>query len=149
MSDVRLTFVSRIARLAALAALTLSASPALASHHEHTSGSFAGVKADHGTVTHRVEQGQDVLVLSDDFKVPDAPDAHWQIVDSKGTTYLLSRLIVKPDQTLRNRLVVPAYVRDVAKVQMWCAYAEVLLGEASFQAPLALRTSPSPVAASR
>src|SRR5689334_9757937 len=134
MNHVRRT----VARLAAIAALALSASPALASHHEHTSGSFAGPKADRGTVTHRVEQGQDVLVLSDDFKVPDAPDPHWQIVDSKGTTYLLSRVVVKPDQTVKSRIVVPAYVRDVAKVQIWCAYAETLLGEAVFAAPVAL-----------
>jgi len=28
--------------------------------------------------------------------------------------------------------VLPAYVKDVAKVQIWCAWAEALLGEASF-----------------
>ncbi|MGQ0666409.1 MAG: hypothetical protein ACT4O4_05180, partial [Nitrospiraceae bacterium] len=29
-------------------------------------------------------------------------------------------------------ITLPAYVSDVAKVQIWCAFAEVLLGEASF-----------------
>jgi hypothetical protein len=37
----------------------------------------------------------------------------------------------------QNRTItVPAYVKDVAKVQIWCAYAEVLLGEASFASPV-------------
>ena len=29
-----------------------------------------------------------------------------------------------------------AYIQDVAKVQIWCAFAEVLLGEANFAAPV-------------
>src|SRR3989441_4966258 len=32
------------------------------------------------------EGGQSVLTLSEDFKVPDTPDPHWQVVDSKGRT---------------------------------------------------------------
>ena len=27
-----------------------------------------------------------MLTLSEDFKVPDTPDPHWQVVDSKGRT---------------------------------------------------------------
>jgi hypothetical protein len=30
-------------------------------------------------------------------------------------------------------IVLPTYIHDVQKVQVWCSYAEVLLGEASFQ----------------
>jgi hypothetical protein len=30
----------------------------------------------------------------------------------------------------------PVQINDVAKVQIWCAYAEVLLGEASFTKPI-------------
>lgn len=30
----------------------------------------------------------------------------------------------------------PVQVNDIAKVQIWCAYAEVLLGEASFAKPI-------------
>jgi len=31
---------------------------------------------------------------------------------------------------------VSAYVRDIATVQIWCAWAELLLGEASFSKPI-------------
>jgi hypothetical protein len=139
MSITPFNAVSRAATISALAAALFAASPALASNHEHTTGSFAGVKADRGTVTHRIEGGRHVLVLSDDFKIPDAPDPHWQLVDSKGATFLLDRLVVKPDQTLKRTIVVPAYVADVSRVQMWCAYAEVLLGEAKFESPISTR----------
>jgi hypothetical protein len=56
-------------------------------------------------------------------------------VDSKGNTYLLERLVVKGDK-FHKQIVVPSYVPDIAKVQIWCAWAETLLGEASFSAPL-------------
>lgn len=141
MSIASSSAVSRAAKLAALAAV-LFASPALASSHEHMTGSFAGVKADRGTVTHRIEGGRHVLVLSDDFKIPDAPDPHWQLVDSRGAKFLLDRLIVKPDQTLKRTIVLPAHVTDVSRVQMWCAYAEVLLGEAKFESPISTRAAP-------
>jgi len=98
----------------------------------HRSTPFMGAKANKGYVTHRIEGGQSVLVLSDEFVVPDTPAPHWQLVDSHGYTYLLNRLVIKGDK-LNKTLVVPSFVPDVAKVQIWCAYAEVLLGEASFQ----------------
>jgi hypothetical protein len=103
--------------------------------HAHTSKPFAGAKANTGTVTHSTEGGRSVLTLSDDFKVPDTPDPHWQVVDSKGRTYLLQRLPVKGDKVNRS-IVVPAYVPDVARVQIWCAFAETLLGEAAFDEPV-------------
>jgi hypothetical protein len=99
--------------------------------HAYTSKPFAGPKANTGTVSHSREAGENLLTLSDDFKVPDTPDPHWQVVDSKGRTYLLQRLPVKGDKVNR-KIVVPAYVPDVAKVQIWCAFAETLLGEAEF-----------------
>jgi hypothetical protein len=123
--------------LAVVAALTTIPAAAIASG-AHTSGTFQGAKANQGTVTHTVRGGQSVLTLSDDFKVPDAPDPHWRIVDSHGTGYLLQRVVVKPDQVNRM-IVVPAYVKDVAKVQVWCAFAETLLGEASFGSPVAMK----------
>ena len=79
--------------LFSIAALALTASVALA--QSHTSKPFSGAKVNGGTVTHSMKDGKDVLTLSDDFKVPDTPDPHWQVVDSKGTTYLLQRLGVK------------------------------------------------------
>jgi hypothetical protein len=37
-------------------------------------------------VTHILKDGKNMLMVSDDFKVPDTPDPHWRIVDSKGQT---------------------------------------------------------------
>jgi hypothetical protein len=99
----------------------------------HTSSGFAGVKANTGSVTHTHEGRRCVLTLSDDFKVPDAPAPHWQVVDSAGRTYLLQRLDIK-DGRFNRSITVPDYVPDIVKVQIWCAWAEVLLGEASFDA---------------
>jgi hypothetical protein len=112
----------------AAALLAFAAAPALAAH---SSTPFQGPKANTGTVMHSNEGGKIVLTLSDDFKVPDTPDPHWQVVDSKGNTYLLQRLPIKGDKVNRT-ITVPSYVKDVAKVQIWCAFAEVNLGEASF-----------------
>lgn len=102
---------------------------------EHASKPFHGVKANTGTVLHDKKDGKNVLTLSSDFKVPEAPDPHWQVVDSKGNVYLLQKLTVKPDK-LNMSIILPAYISDVAKVQMWCAFAEVLLGEAEFETPV-------------
>ncbi len=98
----------------------------------HRSTMFSGAKANKGFVTHTLEDGKSVLVLSDDFVVPETPAPHWQLVDSHGNVYLLNRLKVKGDK-LNKTLVIPPFVPDVAKVQIWCSFAEVLLGEASFE----------------
>lgn len=111
-----------------LAAALFVATPALAQSRMSTP--FAGPKANTGTVS----MSGKVLTLSDDFKAPDAPDPHWQVVDSQGRTYLLQKLTVKGlvGDKMHRSITLPAYVTDVAKVQFWCAYAEVVLGEASF-----------------
>jgi hypothetical protein len=101
----------------------------------HTSKPFQGVKANTGTVTHTKRGGQSILTLSDDFKIPDAPAPHWQIVDSKGKVYLLQRLVTKGDR-FNKSITVPAYIPDIARVQIWCAYAQVLLGETTFDHPV-------------
>ena len=36
----------------------------------------------------------------------------------------------------KREVVVPAYVQDIVKVQVYCAWAEVLLGETSFSSPV-------------
>jgi len=129
----------RIVMSAAIALIGLSgliqARPA-AQNNTHTSKPFQGVKANTGTVTHSVRDGRDVLTLSVDFKAPDAPAPHWQIVDGAGRVYLLQRLMIKspaggPD-ALNRSIVVPSYIHDIAKVQIWCAWAETLLGETTF-----------------
>jgi hypothetical protein len=119
-----------------LAGLIIIAATAFAAD-AHTSNPFQGPKANKGTVTHSVREGKSVLTLSDDFVVPDTPDPHWQLVDSDGNVYLLDRLKIKslPD-SFKKEITVPAYVKDVAKVQIWCAFAEANLGEASFATAL-------------
>src|SRR4051812_15912259 len=122
-----------------VAALALTASLALA--QSHTSRPFSGAKVNGGTVTHTTKDGKDVLTLSDDFKVPDTPDPHWQVVDGKGNTYLLQRLGVKSlggiaKDKLTMTITLPPYVADVVKVQIYCAWAEAVLGEAAFGAPM-------------
>jgi hypothetical protein len=101
----------------------------------HTTTQFQGPKANRGTATLRHVDGQRILTWSDDFKIPDTPAPHWQVIDSSGNAYLLQRLLIKGDKQNRT-ITVPAYVKDVAKVQIWCAYAEVVLGEASFATPV-------------
>lgn len=125
----------RAAALCSLLVLALTANLALAAPMSHTSKPFAGPKANKGTVTHTTEGKKSILTLSDDFVVPDTPDPHWMLVDSKGTTYLVQKLKVKNDG-YNKRIEVPSYVKDVAKVIIWCAWAETNLGEASFDKPV-------------
>jgi len=122
-----------------IAALAMTATLALA--QTHTSKPFSGAKVNAGTVTHSVKDGKNVLTLSDDFKVPDTPDPHWQVVDSKGNTYLLQRLGAKSlaglaKDRINMTITLPAYIKDVAKVQIYCAWAEAVLGETSFGAAM-------------
>jgi hypothetical protein len=101
----------------------------------HISKPFAGLKANGGTVTHVNNAGKNVLTLSDDFKTPEAPDVHWMVVDSKGNSYLLSKLKVKEDKYHKS-ITLPVYIPDISKVVMWCAFAETNLGEAAFDQPV-------------
>ena len=99
------------------------------------SGPFAGPKANTGFVTLTKQNGKITLTLSDDFVVPDTPDPHWRVIDSKGTVYDLQKLRIKNDGYNKS-ITLPGYVRDVAKVVIWCAFAETNLGEASFKSPI-------------
>ena len=123
----------RAAGLALAAGLILSAGVRAAD--THTSGPFKGPKANTGTVTHSKEGDKNVLTLSDDFKAPETPDPHWQVVDSQGNIYLLQRLMIKGGK-INKSITLPSYIHDVAKVQIWCAFAETNLGEAAFEAPV-------------
>jgi hypothetical protein len=120
-----ISFLASLMAMVALLAITASA------QMSQTSKPFQGPKANTGTVTHSVQDGKHVLTLSDDFKVPDTPDPHWQVVTSKGQVFLLQKLMIKGDK-LNKSITLPAYISDVAKVQIWCAWAETNLGEASF-----------------
>jgi hypothetical protein len=128
--------------LFSIAAVAITANLALA--QGHTSQPFSGAKVNGGTVTHTTKDGKDVLTLSDDFKVPETPDPHWQVVDSKGNTYLLQRLGAKSlgglvKDRINTSITLPAYVKDVAKVQIYCAWAEAVLGEAPFSASMTMK----------
>ena len=104
----------------------------------HTIGQFQGPKANKGHVTHNTRDGKSVLTLSDDFVVPDTPDPHWQVVDSDGQVYQLDKLKKKAflGDKYQKEIVLPAYVKNVSKVIIWCAWAEANLGEASFSSPV-------------
>ena len=116
-------------------ALALGVTAFAADNTMHTTTQFAGAKANRGTVTHSVRAGQSVLTLSDDFVVPDTPAPHWPLVDSNGNVYLLDKLKLKGDR-VKKEIVIPGYVQNVAKIQIWCAWAEANLGEASFSSPV-------------
>ena len=104
---------------------------------EMKSGPFKGPKANTGFVTSSIEDGKLVLALSNDFKTPDTPDPHWQVVDSKGSVYNLQKIAIK-DNKMNRKITLPSHVRDVVKVVIWCAWAETNLGEASFEKPIML-----------
>ncbi len=118
------------------AGCSMSAPKASVGGTSYTTNEFAGVKVNGGTATRTIAAGRAILTLSDDFKVPDAPAPHWQVVDSNGQAFLLNRLVIKGEK-FNKSITVPDYVSDIAKVQIWCSFAEALLGEASFQAPIA------------
>ena len=125
---------TRRSAAAGLTSLALAAVLAVApvqAQNAHTSRTFSGAKVNAGTVTHVRENGKDVLKLSADFKVPDTPDPHWQVVDSKGRVFLLQRLGIRGGK-VNTQITLPDYVTDVAKVQIYCAWAEVVLGETTF-----------------
>ncbi len=143
----RPTFLRPIACLTAVA--LLSGVAAFAGGPMKVSKPFSGVKVNGGTVAYTMNEGQHVLTLSDDFKTPDTPAPHWQVVDSKGNVFLLQRLLIKGDR-FHKSIALPSYVVDVAKVQIWCAFAETLLGETSFDAVLKLAdVAPCAVATSQ
>lgn len=120
--------------LVSLTALVIAATSSIA-QDSHKSGPFQGAKANKGFVTHTMQDGKSVLTLSDDFVPPQTPDPHWQVVDSNGNAYLLDRLMTK-SQKVKKSIIVPEYVSDIAKVQIWCAFAETNLGEAAFDHPV-------------
>jgi len=121
--------------LAALAAACLASATISYAADGDTTTQFEGVKVNAGTATHGQRAGVDTLTWSDDFRIPDSPAPHWQVVDSKGRVYLLQRLKIKGDKENRT-ITLPGYISDVAKVQIYCAWAEALLGEASFTRPV-------------
>lgn len=130
------TAIHRMLLGVALVALTAT----FASAQTRMSKTFSGAKVNAGTASLAVKDGKATLTLSSDFVVPDTPDPHWQVVDSKGNTFLLQRLGVKNaigigKDRVNMSITLPSYIHDVVKVQIYCAWAEAVLGEAPFDAP--------------
>ena len=124
--------LNRVLSLFAVMAMLVTVNSFAAKMDVHTSSKFEGPKANTGTVSHYVENGKSMLKVSDDFKVPDTPAPTWRVVDSKGNIYTLDAFKIKSGNNEKREVVVPAYVQNIVKVQVYCAWAEVLLGEASF-----------------
>ena len=120
--------------LGSLTALVIAATSSIA-QDGHKSGPFEGAKANKGFVTHATQDGKSTLTLSEDFIPPQTPDPHWQVVDSNGKSYLLDRLMTKGER-VKKSIIVPEYVPNIAKVQIWRAFAETNLGEAAFDHPV-------------
>jgi hypothetical protein len=127
---------NRMLSVFALVAALTTASVSFAGNGPLTTSKFEGPKANTGTATYSVENGKRILRVSADFKVPDTPAPTWRVVDSKGNIYTLDAFKVKAGNNEKREVVVPAYIHDIVKVQVYCAWAEVLLGEASFTFPI-------------
>src|SRR5919206_199818 len=132
--------IHRVLSVFAVLALLVTVNSFAAKMDVHTSSQFQGPKANTGTVTHYIENGKSMLKVSDDFKVPDTPAPTWRVVDSKGNIYTLDAFKIKGGE--KREVVVPSYVPNIAKVQVYCAWAQVLLGEATL--PQAVQSGPSP-----
>jgi hypothetical protein len=128
--------IRRLFSVASLTAMAVLLTATMAAAQTQTSKPFSGAKVNAGTVTSTMKDGKTVLTLSDDFQVPDTPDPHWQVVDSKGQVFLLQRLGVKNlggvvKDRINMSITLPSFIKDVAKVQIYCAWAEAVLGETS------------------
>jgi len=93
---------------------------------------FQGPEVKIGSVMLEGEGLMRTLTLSDDFVVPDAPAPHWRVVNAAGEAHLLQRLVTVGDR-FHSSIPVPAFVGEVSKVQIYCAFAEVVLGEVTFE----------------
>ena len=123
------TRAARLFQAGAIAALFALTSLAYAAD-QHKTNKFEGPKANTGMTVHSIESGKSVLRVTSDFKVPDTPAPTWRVVDSHGNVYTLDAFKIKGGE--KREVVVPSYVHDIAKVQVYCAWAQVLLGEANF-----------------
>jgi hypothetical protein len=128
--------LNRVLSVFAVLALLVTVNSFAAKMDVHTSSMFQGPKANTGTVSHYVENGKSMLQVSNDFKVPDTPAPTWRVVDSTGNIYTLDAFKIKSGNKEKREVVIPAYVQNISKVQVYCAWAEVLLGEASFSSPV-------------
>ena len=131
--------LNRVLSVFAVLVLLVTVNSFAAKVESHQTGKFEGPKANTGGAMHFTENGKSMLRVSEDFKVPDTPAPTWRVVDRNGNIYTLDAFKVKNaigGNTEKRQVVVPAYVPNVVKVQVYCAWAGVLLGEPSFSSPL-------------
>src|ERR1051325_1605445 len=121
----------RMALFTALLSMSLMAVTSSFAANGHMTTKFEGVKANNGTAIHTRQGNTDVLTWSDDYKAPDAPAPHWQVVDSKGNIYLLQQQRIKGDKHNKS-IVLPPYVNADAEFQFRKSFAEAILGEPKF-----------------
>jgi hypothetical protein len=124
----------RLPFVLALTALLTTGAVFADNHGPHNTSMFKGPKANTGMAVHTTEGGKGVLRVTPDFKVPDTPAPTWRVVDSSGRVFTLDAFKIQGGE--KRQVTVPAYVKDIAKVQVYCAWAEVLLGEAAFTSPV-------------
>jgi hypothetical protein len=135
--------ITRILSAAVLGALMIASATTLGAkaEGEQRTNQFAGPKANTGMAIFYHDGAKAMLKVTDDFKVPDTPAPTWRVIDSKGNIYTLDAFKVKDSgilgtNTEKRQVALPGYIHDVAKVQVYCAWAQVLLGEASFPSPV-------------
>ena len=128
--------LNRMLSVFTLVAALVTTSVSFAGNAPQMTSKFEGPKANTGTATYSVENGKRILRVSADFKVPDTPAPTWRVIDSKGNIYTLDAFKVKAGSGEKREVMVPAYVRDIVKVQVYCAWAEVILGQAGFDSPV-------------
>ncbi|MEZ5398424.1 MAG: hypothetical protein R2729_02075 [Bryobacteraceae bacterium] len=132
-----MNYATKLLPVLAVAGLMVAAGSAARDNQhqaEHRTSQFQGAKANTGMAIHFVQDGKSVLKVTEDFRTPDTPAPTWRAVDSKGNVYTLDAFKIKGGE--KRQIAVPSYVKDIAKVQVYCAWAEVLLGEASFASPV-------------
>ncbi|CAN5385571.1 hypothetical protein BH11ARM2_BH11ARM2_03820 [soil metagenome] len=132
--------MNRITNLALALSLVASAAAVQGTMHDTMkmgtdSSVFKGVDVNKGTVMYYEKDGKRMLSFSKGFIIPKSPAPQWQVVDTEGNAYLLNQLRIAGDKT-NLTVTLPAYVKNVAKVRIWCSFAEVNLGEASFATPV-------------
>lgn len=143
------TLIATLA-LVSTTALTYAAPTIAPDHHEGPkmeqkmvtelgkTGMFTGIEVKKGSVSAMSSGGKTILKVSKDFEIPASPAPHWQVVDNEGNVYLLKQFRLVGDKTNRE-IELPSHIKSVAKVQVWCSFAEVVLGEAKFAKPISLR----------
>lgn len=89
----------------------------------HTTDQFHGATVNAGTVTHSKTADRNILTSSNDFKVPEmpeVPDAHWQVVDSKGNVTLCNVSKIRTASSTSQPRYQPIYSRCRESADLVC-----------------------------